>query len=157
MDEMVLSGLEPLRIGDYTNFVNIGERCNVAGSKRFCKLIKNNAYDEALAIAKLQVENGGNYGNYIMHTYLFTYQLLRTQKYLPKYAMMYAYPVNFYNLAQILDINMDEGMLDGVMAMSKFCNLISCEPDIAKVPLCLDSSDFAGLFIFFSFTHFTMQ
>ena len=83
MDEMVLSGLEPLRIGDYTNFVNIGERCNVAGSKRFCKLIKNNAYDEALAIAKLQVENGGNYGNYIMPTYLFTYQLLRTQKYLP--------------------------------------------------------------------------
>ena len=61
MDEMVLSGLEPLRIGDYTNFVNIGERCNVAGSKRFCKLIKNNAFDEALAIAKLQVENGGNY------------------------------------------------------------------------------------------------
>ena len=58
---MILSGLEPLRIGDYTNFVNIGERCNVAGSKRFCKLIKNNAFDEALAIAKLQVENGGNY------------------------------------------------------------------------------------------------
>ena len=65
LDEMVLSGLEPLRIGDYTNFVNIGERCNVAGSKRFCKLIKNNAYDEALAIAKLQVENGGNYQHFI--------------------------------------------------------------------------------------------
>ena len=91
------------RIGEHTNFVNIGERCNVAGSKRFCKLIKNGSFDKALNVAKEQVENG----------------------------------------AQILDINMDEGMLDGVMAMTKFCNLISSEPDIAKVPLCIDSSDFA--------------
>lgn len=86
-------GLEPMRIGPYTNFINIGERCNVAGSKRFCNLIKQNKYEEGLNIAKLQVENG----------------------------------------AQILDINMDEGMLDGVMAMTKFVNLIGSEPDVAKV------------------------
>ncbi|XP_071078778.1 methionine synthase-like isoform X1 [Haliotis cracherodii] len=100
---MLLSGLEPSHIGPHTNFVNIGERCNVAGSKRFCRLIKNGNYEEALSVAKLQVENG----------------------------------------AQILDINMDEGMLDGVAAMKKFVNLISSEPDIAKVPLCIDSSNFA--------------
>ena len=92
-----------MRINQHTNFVNIGERCNVAGSKKFCRLIKNGAFDDALAIAKMQVENG----------------------------------------AQVLDINMDEGMLDGIMAMTKFCNLISSEPDIAKVPLCIDSSDFS--------------
>ncbi|EGD78748.1 methionine synthase [Salpingoeca rosetta] len=102
-DHMLLSGLEPARIGPDTNFVNIGERCNVAGSRRFCRLIKTDEYDEALAVAKLQVENG----------------------------------------AQILDINMDDGLLDGVKAMTKFCNLIASEPDIAKVPLCIDSSDFA--------------
>jgi 5-methyltetrahydrofolate--homocysteine methyltransferase len=98
----VLSGLEPFRIGKYTNFVNIGERCNVAGSKRFLRLIKENKYDEALQVAKEQVENG----------------------------------------AQILDINMDEGMLDGVSSMTKFLNLLSSEPDIAKVPICVDSSNF---------------
>ncbi|XP_013387692.1 methionine synthase [Lingula anatina] len=99
----LLSGLEPMLIGPHTNFVNIGERCNVAGSRKFCKLIKDNQYEEALSIAKLQVENG----------------------------------------AQVLDINMDEGMLDGVAAMSKFVNFISSEPDISKVPLCIDSSNFA--------------
>lgn len=101
-DHMLVSGLEPLKVGSLSNFVNIGERCNVAGSRKFCRLIKDGKYDEALSIAKLQVENG----------------------------------------AQILDINMDEGMLDGVAAMAKFCNLISSEPDIAKVPLCIDSSNF---------------
>ncbi|XP_053405088.1 methionine synthase-like isoform X2 [Mercenaria mercenaria] len=100
---MLLSGLEPTKIGPYTNFVNIGERCNVAGSRRFAKLITNGNFDEALTIAKVQVENG----------------------------------------AQILDINMDEGMLDGVAAMTKFVNLIASEPDISKVPLCIDSSNFA--------------
>ena len=90
------------RVGKLSNFVNIGERCNVAGSRKFCRLIKNGQYDEALSVAKLQVENG----------------------------------------AQILDINMDEGMLDGPAAMARFCNLISSEPDIAKVPLCIDSSNF---------------
>jgi len=102
LDHMLVSGLEPLKVGKLSNFVNIGERCNVAGSRKFCRLIKEGKYDEALTIAKLQVENG----------------------------------------AQILDINMDEGMLDGVAAMEKFCNLISSEPDIAKVPLCIDSSNF---------------
>jgi len=100
---MLLAGLEPLKVGKLSNFVNIGERCNVAGSRKFCRLIKNGQYDEALSIAKMQVENG----------------------------------------AQILDINMDEGMLDGVTAMARFCNLISSEPDISKVPLCIDSSNFA--------------
>uniref|UniRef100_H3B9U9 Methionine synthase n=1 Tax=Latimeria chalumnae TaxID=7897 RepID=H3B9U9_LATCH len=100
---MLLSGLEPFRIGPYTNFVNIGERCNVAGSRRFAKLIKAGNYEEALSIAKSQVELG----------------------------------------AQVLDINMDEGMLDGKSAMTRFCNLIASEPDIAKMPLCIDSSNFS--------------
>lgn len=102
-DKLLLSGMEPTYIGKLTNFVNIGERCNVAGSRRFCNLIKKENYEEALNVAKDQVENG----------------------------------------AQILDINMDEGMLDGVAAMSRFCNLIASEPDVAKVPLCIDSSNFA--------------
>jgi len=101
-NSMLLSGLEPLRVGKLSNFVNIGERCNVAGSRKFAKLIQKGDYDEALNVAKMQVENG----------------------------------------AQILDINMDEGMLDGKAAMARFCNLISCEPDIARVPLCIDSSKF---------------
>uniref|UniRef100_F7EDB4 Methionine synthase n=1 Tax=Callithrix jacchus TaxID=9483 RepID=F7EDB4_CALJA len=100
---MLLSGLEPFRIGPYTNFVNIGERCNVAGSRKFAKLIMAGNYEEALCVAKVQVEMG----------------------------------------AQVLDINMDDGMLDGPSAMTQFCNLIASEPDIAKVPLCIDSSNFA--------------
>ncbi|XP_066090739.1 methionine synthase isoform X2 [Saccopteryx bilineata] len=100
---MLLSGLEPFRIGPYTNFVNIGERCNVAGSRKFAKLIMAGNYEEALSVAKVQVEMG----------------------------------------AQVLDINMDDGMLDGPSAMIRFCNLIASEPDIAKVPLCIDSSNFA--------------
>uniref|UniRef100_A0A8B9MBW5 Methionine synthase n=1 Tax=Accipiter nisus TaxID=211598 RepID=A0A8B9MBW5_9AVES len=100
---MLLSGLEPFRIGPYTNFVNIGERCNVAGSRKFAKLIMAGNYEEALSVAKLQVEMG----------------------------------------AQVLDINMDDGMLDSPAAMTRFCNLISSEPDIAKVPLCIDSSNFS--------------
>ncbi|XP_077607825.1 methionine synthase [Crocuta crocuta] len=102
-EHMLLSGLEPFRIGPYTNFVNIGERCNVAGSRKFAKLIMAGNYEEALSIAKLQVEMG----------------------------------------AQVLDINMDDGMLDGTSAMTRFCNFIASEPDIAKVPLCIDSSNFA--------------
>ncbi|XP_018014823.1 methionine synthase [Hyalella azteca] len=100
---LLLSGLEPSYVTSHTNFVNIGERCNVAGSRLFCRLVKTNKHDEALAIAKTQVENG----------------------------------------AQVLDINMDEGLLDGVAAMTKFLNLIATEPDVCKVPLCIDSSDFA--------------
>ncbi|XP_054457475.1 methionine synthase [Anoplopoma fimbria] len=100
---MLLSGLEPFRIGPYTNFVNIGERCNVAGSRKFAKLIMAGNYEEALSIAKAQVEMG----------------------------------------AQVLDINMDEGMLEGPTAMARFCKLIASEPDIARVPLCIDSSNFS--------------
>jgi 5-methyltetrahydrofolate--homocysteine methyltransferase len=83
-----------------TNFINVGERTNVTGSPKFAKLILGGNYDEALAVAKQQVENG----------------------------------------AQIIDINMDEGMLDGVAAMTKFVNLVAAEPDIAKVPVMIDSS-----------------
>lgn len=100
---MLLSGLEPFTIGPYTNFVNIGERCNVAGSRKFARLIMAGNYEEALSVAKVQVEMG----------------------------------------AQVLDINMDDGMLDGTSAMTRFCNFIASEPDIAKVPLCIDSSNFA--------------
>lgn len=100
----LLSGLELMTMTTpCSSFVNIGERCNVAGSRKFLRLIKSNNFDEALSIAKEQVESG----------------------------------------AQILDINMDEGMLDGIAAMKKFCNLIATEPDISKVPLCIDSSNFA--------------
>ncbi|CAG0893689.1 unnamed protein product [Cyprideis torosa] len=102
-DLMLLSGLEPFYLRQETNFVNIGERCNVAGSRKFSRLIKSGNYEEALTIAKQQVENG----------------------------------------AQILDVNMDEGMIDGVAAMTKFLNLIATEPEIAKVPMCIDSSNFA--------------
>eukprot|EP00048_Salpingoeca_helianthica_P021694 m.13842 g.13842 ORF g.13842 m.13842 type:complete len:1244 (-) comp6297_c0_seq2:195-3926(-) len=103
-DEMLLlSGLEAARVSSATTgFINIGERCNVAGSRVFCKMIRDNTYDKALEVAKKQVENG----------------------------------------AQVIDINMDDGMLDGVKAMGKFCRLIASEPDIAKIPLCIDSSKF---------------
>ncbi|XP_008295420.1 methionine synthase [Stegastes partitus] len=100
---LLLSGLEPFRVGPYTNFVNIGERCNVAGSRKFAKLIMAGNYEEALSIAKAQVEMG----------------------------------------AQVLDINMDEGMLEGPTAMARFCNFIASEPDVARVPLCIDSSNFS--------------
>ncbi|PIO72302.1 putative 5-methyltetrahydrofolate--homocysteine methyltransferase [Teladorsagia circumcincta] len=100
---MLLSGLEPMVVGPFTNFVNIGERCNVAGSRRFCRLIKNEEYDKAIDVAREQVESG----------------------------------------AQVLDVNMDDGLLDGPYAMSKFLRLIATEPDVAKVPVCIDSSDFS--------------
>ncbi|CAF4007120.1 unnamed protein product, partial [Adineta steineri] len=102
-EDMLLCGLEPFCISRYTNFVNIGERCNVAGSRQFLRLLKDNKFDAALQVAKVQVESG----------------------------------------AQILDLNMDEGMIDGQAIMAKFINLISSEPDIARVPLCIDSSNFA--------------
>ncbi|MEC5165048.1 5-methyltetrahydrofolate--homocysteine methyltransferase [Flavobacterium sp. PL11] len=97
---LVLSGLEPLIITPDSVFVNIGERTNVTGSRKFLRLIKEEKYEEALSIAKEQVEGG----------------------------------------AQIIDINMDEGMLDGVYAMTKFLNLIAAEPDISRVPIMIDSS-----------------
>ncbi len=95
-----LSGLEPLVITPETNFVNVGERTNVTGSRKFLKLIQEEKFDEALAVARDQVEGG----------------------------------------AQIIDINMDEGMIDGVKAMVRFLNLIAAEPDIARVPVMIDSS-----------------
>ncbi len=95
-----LSGLEPFNIGDDSLFVNVGERANVTGSAKFKRLILEGKYDEALEVAKQQVETG----------------------------------------AQVIDINMDEAMLDGEAAMVKFLNLIASEPDIAKVPLMIDSS-----------------
>lgn len=95
-----LSGLEPLVVTPEMNFVNIGERTNVTGSKKFLRLIREEKYDEALEVARNQVEGG----------------------------------------AQVIDINMDEGMLDGVECMKRFLNLIAAEPDIAKVPIMIDSS-----------------
>ena len=97
---MRLSGLEPLVITPDTNFVNVGERTNVTGSKKFLRLIKERNFDEALDVARDQVEGG----------------------------------------AQIIDVNMDEGMIDGVEAMTTFLNLIAAEPDIARVPIMIDSS-----------------
>ena len=95
-----LSGLDALTLTPLTNFVNIGERTNVTGSPKFAKLILENKFEEAVAVARQQVENG----------------------------------------AQIIDINMDEGMLDGVAAMTHFLNLIAGEPEVAKVPIMIDSS-----------------
>lgn len=98
-----LSGLEPLVVRPETNFINIGERTNVTGSKKFARLIRENKFEEALSVARQQVENG----------------------------------------AQILDVNMDDAMLDGVAAMTTFLNLLQAEPDIAKIPIMIDSSKFA--------------
>lgn len=95
-----LSGLEPLVITPESNFINVGERTNVAGSKKFLRLIKEEKYDEALDVARHQVEGG----------------------------------------AQIIDINMDDGLIDGKEAMVRFLNLIVAEPDIARVPIMIDSS-----------------
>ncbi len=95
-----LSGLEPLVVRPDSNFINIGERTNVTGSKKFLRLIKEDNYDEALSVARDQVEGG----------------------------------------AQVIDINMDEGMLEGKEAMVKFINLVQAEPDIARVPIMIDSS-----------------
>ncbi len=100
-----LSGLEPLTLRENMNFINIGERTNVTGSPKFAKLILEGNFDEALTVARQQVENG----------------------------------------AQIIDINMDEGMLDSEAAMTKFLNLLAAEPDIAKVPVMVDSSKWSVL------------
>jgi 5-methyltetrahydrofolate--homocysteine methyltransferase len=97
-----LSGLEPLVIRPETNFVNIGERTNVTGSRKFARLIKSGDYAEALSVAQQQVEAG----------------------------------------AQIIDVNMDEGLLDSQEAMTTFLNLVMAEPDIARVPVMIDSSKF---------------
>lgn len=97
---LTLSGLEPFVLTPESNFVNVGERTNVTGSKKFLRLIKEDNYREALEVARAQVEGG----------------------------------------AQILDVNMDEALLDGVQAMTKFLNLIAAEPDISRIPIMIDSS-----------------
>jgi 5-methyltetrahydrofolate--homocysteine methyltransferase len=95
-----LSGLEPLVVKPNTNFVNVGERTNVTGSRKFLRLIEEDNFTAALEVAREQVING----------------------------------------AQIIDVNMDEGMIDGVEAMTRFLNLLQAEPDIARVPIMIDSS-----------------
>ncbi len=97
-----LSGLEPLVVRPETNFVNVGERTNVTGSKMFARLIREGSYEKALSVARQQVENG----------------------------------------AQVIDINMDDALLEGVQAMTIFLNLVQAEPDIARIPIMIDSSKF---------------
>ena len=97
-----LSGLEPLIVRPESNFVNIGERTNVTGSKKFARLIRDNKYEEALSVARQQAESG----------------------------------------AQVLDVNMDDALLEGVQAMTTFLNLMQSEPDIARIPIMIDSSKF---------------
>src|ERR1700744_1480992 len=98
-----LSGLEPLVLRPQTNFANVGERTNVTGSKKFARLVREGKYEEALSVARQQVENG----------------------------------------AQILDVNMDDALLDGEKAMETYLNLLQAEPDIAKIPIMIDSSRFS--------------
>ncbi|MBO9731922.1 MAG: methionine synthase [Chitinophaga sp.] len=100
---MRLSGLEPLVVRPETNFINVGERTNVTGSKKFARLIREGHYEEALSVARQQVESG----------------------------------------AQILDVNMDDALLDGEVAMSTFLNLLAAEPDISRIPVMIDSSKFS--------------
>src|ERR1700754_4738515 len=95
-----LSGLEPFNVTSGTLFINVGERTNVTGSKAFARMILNGQFEDALAVARQQVENG----------------------------------------AQVIDINMDEAMIDSKAAMVRFLNLIASEPDIARVPIMVDSS-----------------
>ena len=102
MPDMVLSGLEPLVVNKTTGFVNVGERANVTGSRKFARLIQEEDYDAAIEIARVQVEDG----------------------------------------AQIIDVNMDDAMLDGVAAMRRYLNLLAAEPDICRVPFMIDSSKF---------------
>src|SRR5678809_192165 len=99
---MRLAGLEPLTIRPDSNFINVGERTNVTGSKKFARLVRENKYEEALSVARQQVESG----------------------------------------AQILDVNMDDALLDGVQAMTTFLNILQSEPDIARIPVMIDSSKF---------------
>ncbi|KAB2814621.1 methionine synthase [Phaeocystidibacter luteus] len=100
MANLRLSGLDPLELTRESNFMNVGERTNVTGSRKFLRLIKEDRFDEAVEVARDQVEGG----------------------------------------AQVLDVNMDEGMIDGAEAMTKFLNLLAAEPDIARIPIMIDSS-----------------
>ena len=104
-ENLWLSGLELLEVKPENNFVNVGERCNVAGSRKFLRLINEKNYEEALSIARRQVEDG----------------------------------------AQVIDINMDDGLLDAKEEMTTFLNLIASEPEIARVPVMIDSSKWDGV------------
>jgi 5-methyltetrahydrofolate--homocysteine methyltransferase len=97
---LLLSGMEPLAVDESTNFMNIGERCNVAGSRKFARLIREENHDEALSIARMQAETG----------------------------------------AQVIDVNMDDAMLDAGKSMVQFLNLLAAEPDVARLPVMIDSS-----------------
>lgn len=99
---MLLSGMEQFILEDHIKFVNVGERCNISGSIKFKKLIKDDKFEAAIAVAKDQVENG----------------------------------------AQILDFNLDDGLIDGKKAMTRFMRMALSDPDIAKVPIMIDSSKF---------------
>ncbi len=99
-EALLLSGMEPLVVDESTNFMNIGERCNVAGSRKFARLIREENFDEALSIARMQAETG----------------------------------------AQVVDVNMDDAMLDAKKSMVQFLNLLAAEPDIARLPVMVDSS-----------------
>lgn len=103
--DLVLAGLDTLAVTKEANFINVGERCNVAGSRKFLRLIKESNYDEALEVARTQVQKG----------------------------------------AQIVDVNMDDGLLDAPAAMSQFVKLTQVDPDIAKAPLMVDSSDWNAI------------
>lgn len=98
---MQMSGLEMLEVSPQINFLNIGERCNISGSRKFLRLIKEKKYEEALDIARKQVDDG----------------------------------------AQVLDINMDEGLLDGALEMTNFLNMLASDPDVSRVPIMIDSSN----------------
>ena len=100
--DMILSGLEPLVVNDVTGFVNVGERANVTGSRKFARLIQEEKYEEAVDVARVQVEDG----------------------------------------AQIIDVNMDDAMLDGIAAMRRYLNLLASEPEVCRVPFMIDSSKF---------------
>lgn len=99
---LTISGLEPLVFSDYIGFVNIGERCNISGSLQFKRLLKEGKWEEALGVARKQVEEG----------------------------------------VMVLDVNVDDGLVDGVMAMTRFLNLLASDPEVARVPLMIDSSKF---------------
>jgi len=101
-DYTTLSGMEPVVIRPETNFVMVGERTNITGSKKFARMIREGRYEDALVVAREQVENGAN----------------------------------------VIDVNMDEGLIDGEKAMTRFLNLVSAEPNVARVPLMIDSSNF---------------
>lgn len=102
LPDMVLSGLEPLVVNDITGFINVGERANVTGSRKFARLIQEEDYEEAVEVARTQVEDG----------------------------------------AQIIDVNMDDAMLDGVAAMRRYLHLLAAEPEVCRVPFMIDSSKF---------------